>query len=385
MRWKYYFLCLILIAGCKDKYMPKLNSSATGLLVVEGFINLNGTTNITMSRSSGIDSPVYIPEPGGHLEIQSEMGASYPLVENPGGQYESDGLNLDPGQQYRLYIKTAGGKEYLSDLSKAVITPPIDSLNWTVNNTGVSIYVTTHDDQVQPGYYQWQFEETWKYTAKYYSILEYQNGAIIDRPDSDNFFTCWRSDLATTIDISNTEKLTANVIYQYPVTQVLFSNSDKMVNRYSILVKQTEISKDFYEWNEKIKKNTEQLGSIFDAQPSETGGNIHCITDPNETVVGFIGTTTVTEKRIFIDRFDLPLNVQVFTGNESCFMDTTKTRPGEYYVPDAEQLEFYFKDGILEPIDWYYDPFKAGLFYSEAGCVDCRLKGGTTVKPAFWQ
>jgi hypothetical protein len=132
--------------------------------------------------------------------------------------------------------------------------------------------------------------------------------------------------LSTTISIANTEKLTANVIYQFPLTQIPYNTSDKLIDRYSILVKQYALTRDWYEWNQKIKKNTEQLGSIFDAQPSETGGNIHCVTDPLETVVGFVGCTTETEKRIFIDRTEIPRGI-ISTGYEFCVPDTVAPNP----------------------------------------------------------
>ncbi len=67
----------------------------------------------------------------------------------------------------------------------------------------------------------------------------------------------------------------------------------------------------------KVQRNTEQLGSIFDALPSETGGNIHNTADPTEMVIGFIGTSTETEKRIFINRTQLPPTV-VYSGYETC-------------------------------------------------------------------
>ncbi len=306
MKWSQWILAVMILGSCKDKYIVEVPVPPSGYLVVEGFINVNGVTDIMMSRASSLDSPVLIPEPGAHLDIQSLNGASYPLMEQPGGHYTIDSLSGTPDQQYRLHIKTSNGKEYLSELTDVKITPPIDSLNWIANPDEATVYVTTHDNNSQPGYYEWQFEETWKYSAKYNSNIEYKNGEIIDRPDSDRFFTCWRTDLSTTISIANTEKLSTNVIYQFPVTEVSYFTSDKLIDRYSILVKQVALTKDWYEFNLKMRRNTEQLGTIFDAQPSETNGNIHCITDPSETVIGFIGATTQTVKRIFIDRLQIP-------------------------------------------------------------------------------
>jgi hypothetical protein len=369
---------VIVLGACTDKYVANVKVPATGYLVVEGYINVSGNTDILMSRTSGLDSPTFIPELGAHVEIESTNGFSYPLSEIGGGNYIVGDLNLDITQQYRLHIKTSNGKDYLSDISKVTVTPPIDTLTWTANSDGVTVYVTTHDNQVQPGYYQWSFEETWIYTSKYASTEEYrQDSSLFVRPDADKFYTCWNSDISTTIIIANTEKLSANVIYQFPVTLVPYNNTDKLINRYSILVKQTTLSQDWYNWTLKVKRNTEQLGSIFDAQPSETGGNIHCTTDPTETVIGFVGTTSETEKRMFIDRLDIPPTV-VYSGYETCLLDTSGL--------DKQSLAIQFEHGNFIPTNLTYtNGFPSGIANSIPECVDCRLKGGTTIKPDFWQ
>ncbi len=244
MKSHYWILLLVLLNACKDKYEVNVVAPASGFLVVEGFININGTTNILLSRSSGLDSPQFIPEPAAQVEVQSANGNGYTLTEIYAGHYTIDSLAANPGQQYRLHIKTANGKEYLSAFSEVKITPSIDSLNWAANTDAVSIYVSTHDALSNPGYYQWQFEEAWEYHAGYNSGLEYRNGSIIFRTDSDELYYCWRSDSSTSIIIANTEKLSSNTIYQYPLTQIPFNSTDKLVYRYSILVKQVSLTKE---------------------------------------------------------------------------------------------------------------------------------------------
>jgi hypothetical protein len=379
MKMKHWVLLLFVLGGCTDKYVANVKVPVAGYLVVEGFINISGTTNIIMSRASGLDSPVFIPEPGAQLEIQSTSGFNYPLEEAGGGNYFVAGLNLDPTQEYRLHIKTNNGKDYLSDISKVNVTPPIDSLSWTANSDGVTVYVTTHNSAVQPGYYQWTFSETWQYTSRYFSSEKYDdaNGFLYMRADSDYIYNCWRSDSSTVIDIANTEKLSSNLIFQFPVTTVPYNNTDKMSVEYSILVKQTSLSSDWYDWVQKVQRNTEQLGSIFDAQPSETGGNIHNTADPTEVVIGFIGTSTETEKRLFINKIQLP-PVIVYTGDDNCKLDTTGL--------NSPDIISKFQQGIYLPVAYiYYMGFPSGITSSIPDCVDCRTKGGTLTKPDFWQ
>lgn len=52
---KYFFICIILVMSfwnCKEKYISPALSSATGLLVVEDFINsCQASTNLTLTRT----------------------------------------------------------------------------------------------------------------------------------------------------------------------------------------------------------------------------------------------------------------------------------------------------------------------------------------------
>jgi Domain of unknown function (DUF4249) len=375
----YGLLLLLFVFSCQDKYMPKINVPPSGFLVVEGFINAgNGPTRISLTRASSLDSPAIIQELGAAVDVQSQNGASFPLTQDSTGSYSIPQIPVDNAQQYRLHIKTSNGKEYLSAYSPVNMSPPIDSVTWTAGSDAVSIFVTTHDPQNKVQYYQWQFEETWKYTAEYQSNLKYVIGTgIVLRPPDELFYTCWRSEPSTVVDIATSATLSSALIYEFPVTQVPYFTSDKLVNRYSILVKQYALTKEWYEWQLKVQKNTERVGSIFDSQPSETGGNIVCTTNPAEMVIGFIGCSSETEKRIFIDRTQIP-PVKVFTGYEACEESGVGL--------DSTALYNFFAGGFYIPIDFVY---KNGILvgYSAAGpeCVDCRLKGGTTTEPSFWQ
>jgi hypothetical protein len=382
MKLKTWFLLLIIFGACKDKYMPNIKYPATGFLVVEGYINSGkDSTMIYLSRTSGLDSIQIFSESGAQVEVQSEQGASYPLSEQKGGRYAVDQLPIDPAQKYRLHIKTSNGKEYLSDLSEVKISPPIDSINWKTGTDLVTIYVSTHDDLKKSVYYQWSFEETWQYSSPYISnyIFDPQDPKrdslnLVPRLDAVVYNTCWLNNQSANINIGSSASLNADVIHEFPLQTISYDGSNRLVNRYSILVKQTVLSKDGYEWKQKLKKNTEELGSIFDAQPSETGGNVHCITDPTEQVIGFIGCSSQTERRIFINRYELP-NVFVLTGFENCSVDSV----------DVKKIRDIFSSGYEWVIDLIYKGNRiTGVTGAPSGCIDCRVKGGVNIKPSFW-
>ncbi len=372
IRW---FFLLIVWGACTQKYnAPYHLPLSNGPLVVEGYINVGtGPTTITLSRATSLDSPAVITLAGALVSVEMEDGTIIPLSDQGDGQYTISQIPVNLAEQYRLRIGTPDGKAYASDFSSPIVTPTIDSVSWKLASDGVNIYVSTHDISNDTGYYRWQYEETWEYTSGYPSSYEYAGGGmVISRPDSDMIFKCWSSFTSSDILIGTSATLGSDIIYEFPITPVLFS-TQKLVLKYSILVKQYEISQDWYNWDMVIKKNTEQLGSIFDAQPSQVSGNIHCISNPEELVIGFIACTTETEKRIFIDRStQLPQSQVILSGYEDCIIDTVSD--------DPTKLAAVFDGGSYIPVGCE-PPFCAGFLYSTADCVDCRLKGGTLTKP----
>jgi hypothetical protein len=174
------------------------------------------------------------------------------------------------------------------------------------------------------------------------------------------------------------------VIANNAMTQIPTS-SEKIVHRYSILVKQYALTRDAYNFWAALKKNTQQIGTIFDAQPSATTTNLHCTSDPSQTVLGYISASTITQKRIFIDATQV--QNWYYSSGLAC-------KPsGACWFRGSVPPQF-FSDGYLVPIgpivktngcDGEIGPAFA-VPVADITCVDCRLHlGGKTVKPAFWK
>jgi hypothetical protein len=378
MKMKYWFLVLILAAGCKEKYVAKVNVPANGNLVVEGFINTGDSlTSFRLSRTSSLDSSQIIPETGAEMEVQSFNGAVYPLTETSPGTYSISQVPVDLNQQYRIHIKTSNAREYLSDLEQAKFSPPIDSVSWVKGADGLAVSVSTHDAQNKSIYYQWEYVETWQYSTMLESgYIRNESHTLVPRDSSQLFPAyCWASDSSSNIIIASSDKLSNDIIYQFPLTQVSFA-TNKLTNMYSILVKQYVLTKEWYGWQQKLQANTEQLGSIFDPQPSDVTGNIHCTTEPNEQVIGFVGCTSISQKRIFINHSDIP-DQYINTGYEDCFQS-------EYPWYDKKTDSVLSGTGAVISGLVFFAGGITNVFISNVACVDCRLRGGVGVKPAYW-
>jgi len=193
------FSLLVLVGlqwQCKDKYTSPYNAPVTGYLVVEGYITGNGPTRFTLSRTVPLpNNGTPLPETKAKLQVEGDNSSVYLLIELGNGVYSIDTLPLDPAAKYRLRIHTAGNKDYLSDYTPFKLTPAIDSISWTAKGDGLYIYANTHDPSNATRYYQWQYDETWKYTSAEYANGVYQNSPpfVVGRPPEDQVYTCWKN------------------------------------------------------------------------------------------------------------------------------------------------------------------------------------------------
>jgi Domain of unknown function (DUF4249) len=378
--WLFSLLLVTLHWQCVQTYVSPYKSPPTGYLVVEGYISGNSPTRYTLSRTIPLPGDSAIPmETGATVQVEGNDNTAYPLAEQSAGIYSADSLALNATTQYRLRITTTAGEVYLSGYVPYKPTPPIDSVNWVYSSNGVQIYVNTHDPANATRYYQWTYGETWQYISAEQSTVEYDADTtpvvmVIPRPTANQIYTCWHSDSSTNILINSSAKLAQDVIYRQPLVQIP-AGTQPLGVLYSIFVRQYALTGAGYNFLSLMQQNTESLGSIFDATPSQLEGNIQCLTNPNEPVVGYVSAGTVQQQRIFIYNYQLPRWYYVFT----CPMPDT-------VVPlDVTNLIHFFGEDDYIPIEGFY-PLGTLIGWTSnlAGCIDCRLQGGTTQEPSFW-
>ncbi len=370
-------LCAVMLITCKTPYDPTLKSSDTNALVVEGNIDGSVPVIIKLSRSRMLtngDTASRKYETGAKVRVEDDHQNTYTLYEGGNGIYSSiTQLPLNPAYHYRLHIFTSNGQEYASDFVPFKSSPPIDSLGWNLKDGGVQVYVNTHDPDNATTYYRWEYSQTWEFHTFYYSVYQYDPTDISVVPRTIPVQVCWQTDSSTSIFLGSSAKLSGDVIYQMPLPYIP-DHDQKLSVLYSILVKQYALDADGYNYWLAMKNNTENVGSIFDPQPNESVGNIHCISNPAELVVGYVSAGNSVEKRIFISNSSLPSDWNQYS---NCIEKT---------VPNIkDSLRIYFGEEGYVPIADGYPPTVPPTSYtaSSAECVDCTLHG-TLVKPTFW-
>jgi Domain of unknown function (DUF4249) len=366
-----YSVIILVFVACKQEYPLPKETSNLNLLVVEGLLNSGpDTTLIRITRTFNPGDIANVkPELRAQVTVEGENSTVAVLTGNTKGEYTSK-LNLNPNMKYRLRIKTSGGKEYLSDFVPVQTTPPIDSIHWSRDDDGVHIMTSTHDPSNKTWYYRWEYDETWEINSYYASLYEYVNRQVIDRADPAAIFYCWSYRFSNRIMIGSSIKLSQDVISAQPLITIPLGD-EKIRVRYSMLVRQYALTPEAYQFWEIMKKNTEQVGTLFDPQPSQLLSNIHCVNDPQEPVIGFVSAGSLDTTRIFIRRAEVePWRYSFICEEKKVTLDS---------------LRYYYEFNSYVPLAEYYDMSGrlAGYVSGTRVCTDCTVFG-VHLKPPYW-
>jgi hypothetical protein len=367
---------MLLLTGCIEEFDPP-SEGFENLLVVEAFLtNESEPFEVKLSRTMPLDTIIWIPETGAQVSISNGSGEEYGLEEVNEGIYRFLGnLNARIGESYQLHLKTSNGYSYVSDPVTMCDTPPIDSVTWkyekmpTGDVMGVQIYVNTHDPGNNTWYYRWQWKETWIFYTPSPAVIYWEDGLI--KPMTEKTNACWKTGRSTDILIGTSKNLNQDIIYDFPLYSA-DNTTDRFNNRYSTNVKQYAMSEESYHYWQELKKVTENLGTLFDPQPSSIYGNIHNVNNENEIVLGYFDASAVREKRIFISSFDLP---------------STMRGPDDFSSCEEELVGYYnINEMVLD--GWLLvnkEIIMGSVLYrmAPAFCVDCRYFGSNE-KPDYW-
>jgi hypothetical protein len=232
---------------------------------------------------------------------------------------------------------------------KVSLTEEEDSLYM---KEGCRIYLDSHDPSGKCLFYRWDFVETYEYHVPY---------DVLNK-------VCWVTERSGRILIKNTSAYSQARVTKFPV-QIINNTTDKLKERYSILVNQYSLNETEYKFWENIQNISQNVGGLYDIIPSAVKGNIICNTNPGEMVLGYFSVSAVTRKRLFIkDTFLGQPNFYTY-----CATDTLMG-----ILPDEGlNTEFWvIEDYGDEPVPYYVI-----TIYRE--CADCTTRG-TKVRPPFW-
>ncbi|WPP48438.1 DUF4249 domain-containing protein [Catalinimonas niigatensis] len=344
--------CLMLLSTCVERLELDESLSGEPLLVVDGIItNANEPYVVKLAyTSSSLQTYEANPLSDAQVYITDQEENRTDLTEVDAGEYETDPnfFQGNSGKSYRLHIIAPNGRTYASLPETMPDVPSIDNIYFELDSRpyessigtildewGLQFYLNTGSGENKNAYYRWSWTETYEFTAP------------LVRPGQFNIPTCYQSGTQTRyLNIASTQGLSRDRIERRKINFVQKSGR-KLQRRYSLLVKQYGLSERAYNFWENVQEQQENSGSVFAPPPAPIPGNVYNVNDDTEPVLGYFQASSVTEKRVFVSRSEIP--------------------PGPGGSPG----------GFGECIDG--DPEASDY------CFDCSLMiGVTTETPSFW-
>jgi hypothetical protein len=313
-----------------------------------------------------------------------------------------DDALLSYDTQYKLVFSTPSGENYESGYQRLLKTAPVDKIycikeyhySPEFNQENIEV-LQFYVDLDAPGdaskYYKWQIEETWEIHATS-KINGYYDGKTIKLFDldssSDTLYYCWDTENADGIYTSSTVNLSNNIIKKIPLHYKL-SSSKALIFKYCATVKQFALNKDAYDYWHQKEIELNESGQIYTTQPYQAKSNIINTTNSDEKVLGFFWVSSCTLKHLFVEN---PF------GNTSGPDNQCASITGCTSVMNPDILGYLYsfisynmsirKFPQPPPIFFSveYGPFGSICFnFSRDECLDCRVRGGITQKPDFWE
>ncbi len=368
-------------------------SDLNSFLVVDGLItDQPGPYTVSLSVSSPLNVREFQSVEGATVEIEEEGGQVELLKEFNTGVYSTSegGIQGRAGQQYRLRIRLPEGQEYESEWVSLKPAPPIEEVYFRLEQReridtrlerGAQIYLSTRDPSQSTRFYRWEWEATFLHVAPFSSGLEFQGNDIAEFVGSNQ--VCYNSTFSDRIYLASSVENTTDQISDFPLVYVS-GFGQELLYRYSILVKQYALSEKEYLFWSALEEANENSGTFYDRQPQSTTGNVFRIGAPEERVLGYFSASGVSQKRLFIDRTELPRDMNVGLNYIfGCFnqADTlTKERETDQDVFNAVLGGRKFYDFLRND-----DTGILGWIMVTCECSDCTEQGGTTVQPEFWE
>ncbi len=386
-----YFLGLVslaIVVSCVEPYFINDEVGFEPVLVIDALISDESEEQrIIISESTSlIDYSLHVVH-NCQVVVSDKDGNEFTFKENTDKGYYFGTIPFEflvPGNAFKVIVETMQGKRYESEFETMTACPDVDSVYYEfmvdtnevsklVESVGLQFYVDIRTRQGDSKYYRFKLEETYEYHSTW-PIELYWEGELVDVPGKDySLFTCYKTEGVKRMFAASTK----NVVDEYLKYPLIFvdNSTQKLYWRYSLLVKQYSLSKEAYDYWKLLMANSQESGGINDKQPASIQGNITCVSNPSEKVLGYFNVSAVTSKR-------------VFANNEMRL----------YHSDDAFCYYYQVKDPIrvLESIDNIYWPYyliedpegigAKGLFFPEnQGCIDCRLQGGALELPEIWR
>jgi hypothetical protein len=318
-----FIVLIILVSSCIDIFDPPIKANKVFLVFEGGITNEPGPYKISIKHSHVYNSQQqYDPETNATCEIIDDSNASEGMSESsPGVYYTNDAaFTGQTGRTYYLHIITSDGREFRSKPEKLLPSKLIDTLyvqsktneyiqtnlsgdKLTIEDQGFEIYLNVNGHSTQGTYYKFDGITTMQYSVLYMVGIN-------------PYLTyCWQSRrLNTDILVLETHSMQQDIYKGFAMSFITKDKSQYqfLTNRYgdgipyavSLMgwvnrIRQYSISEDYYLYLERLRNQLSAQDRIFDPAIDQVTGNITCISNPAEVVLGYFSVSSVSARSIY--------------------------------------------------------------------------------------
>lgn len=389
----------LMLQSCIDPFEPEATEFKSALVIEGTITDREETQRVMVSRTFPLDTVLMTGLSSAKVSVLDSNGGVYVFSETSPGDYRSNtSFAAIAGLSYSLRVETSDGNSYTSDETAVPAQTNIDELyaarDFKDNGAeeGMFIYVDSYDSSGQSKYYRYEYEETYKIIAPFWSAADayivspLPNPEVATRARTNEERVAYNTDASNTIIQENTTEFGEDRVNKFPVR---FINRENFIlsHRYSILVKQFVQNRAAFSYYETLESLSGTESLFSQRQSGFLEGNIKSDTNPEEDVVGFFQVCTVSEKRIFFNYTDFFQGESLPKYPTDCFLVSPPiiTETGASPLLIAIELETlkYVED---------YDQETNPKNFSESGpflmvatpCGDSTFYGSNLV-PEFWE
>jgi hypothetical protein len=387
-----------LISGCTEPIDISETENFEDALVIEATItNELKFQKINLTRTFKFEDDGPKAESNADVKIVDGFHNTFNFIEQDSGVYMSN-IKFEANQNtdYQLFIKTENGKEYSSNSIQLTNITQMDSLYASreindLGNESMTIFVNSFDATQQSNYYRYEYEETYKIIAPFWSNTD---AYVIDlnpplpptvatRTRVQEERICYNTVYSNSIIQTKTSDLFEDRVFKFPIR--IISRDDAIItHRYSILVKQYVQSSEAFLYYDVLNKLSSSDNLFSQIQPGFINSNIFSIENPNDKVLGFFEVSSMSSKRIYFNYEDFffneplppyfiecPLLYPPLVGIEG------RCLPTLIGAISTNEVKFFTFNTDPPP------PCEGPYVMVWRACGDCTALG-TNIKPDFW-
>ena len=383
-----FFLTTLFFSSCTESYVLKSDTYEEALVVEATITNELKKQEVKLSKTAKLEDDGVVNETGATVTIKDDLGTIFTFKEENGIYISEAAFQAVPNRIYTLEIKTSNGKVYQSSNETLTTENQIESVVPAVvtdskEGRGVEIRVHNYDPTNTSKYYRYEYEETYKIIAPVYRqeklvVTGPQSIALV--PNDPDTRICYSTKASNDIILTTTTNLQEDRV-NFPVRFI--SDQNYIIShRYSILVKQYVQNLESYTFRKTMKEISSSASVLSPKQPGFINGNLKCVSNTGEKVIGFFEVSSFSSKRIFFNYSDL------FPGE-----------PLPPYYTDCTEEEYKFCFGFSMPtpcrgnilidrinahsITYKYN-IEGSLYYTvPVECGDCTSFSSKQI-PSFW-